>query len=398
MEAAVLDWLGLALRWAHIVTGIAWIGTSFYFMWLDSHLEPPDPPRERIEGELWMTHSGGFYRIEKMHLVPSEVPRTLHWFKWEAAWTWITGFALLVVVYYLGSEAYLVDPEVFPLGKSEAVAFGITLLVVAWLVYDGLYRSSLATKGAAVEILGLALLCAATFVVCQLMPGRAAYVHLGAMVGTIMVANVWMIIIPAQRRLVAATRAGTKLDPRLAAAAKQRSVHNNYMTLPVVFIMMSSHYPTTYGHEYNWAILIAAFAVGAVVRHWFNLRNKGTPRLWPIPAAAAGLIAIMVAFDSRILASTVAANAEPVAFAQVSAVINERCVSCHSVRPTDKVFKTAPKNVRFDTSAEIKSQAAKIESLTVLTRTMPPGNATKMKSEERELLRRWFAQGATVDP
>jgi uncharacterized membrane protein len=206
-----------------------------------------------------------------------------------------------------------------------------------------------------------------------------------------------MIIIPGQTKLVAATRAGTTLEPRLAAAAKQRSVHNNYMTLPVVFIMMSSHYPTTYGHDYNWAILIAAFGVGAVVRHWFNLRNKGTPRLWPIPAAVAGLIAIMAAADSRILASTTTAGAEPVAFAQVSAVINERCISCHSVRPTDKVFKTAPKDVRLDTTADIKSHATKIEALAVLTRTMPPGNATKMKSEERELLRRWFSQGAVVD-
>jgi uncharacterized membrane protein len=212
-----------------------------------------------------------------------------------------------------------------------------------------------------------------------------------------MVANVWMIIIPAQTRLVAATRAGTKLEPRLAAAAKQRSVHNNYMTLPVVFIMMSSHYPTTYGHDYNWAILLAAFAVGAIVRHWFNLRNKGTPQLWPIPAAVVGLVAIMLAADGRVFAPAASASTAPVAFAEVATVIGERCASCHSVRPTDKVFKTAPKGVRFDTAADIKAHATKIESLTVLTRTMPPGNATKMKREERELLRRWFAQGASVE-
>jgi uncharacterized membrane protein len=397
MESAVLDWLSLVLRWAHIITGIAWIGTSFYFMWLDSHLEPPDPPRRRIEGELWMTHSGGFYRIEKMQLVPAEVPKTLHWFKWEAAWTWITGFLLLVVVYYLGSEAFLVDPGVFPLGKGEAVAFGIALLVVGWVVYDGLYRSPLATKGATVEVLGFVLLCAATYAICRLFPGRAAYVHIGAMIGTIMVANVWMIIIPAQKKLVAATKAGTKLEPRLAFGAKQRSVHNNYLTLPVVFIMMSSHYPTTYGHDYNWAILIAVFAIGAVVRHWFNLRNKGTPQAWPIPAAIAGLVAVIVASDPRVFAARPTTAAAPVTVAQISAVINDRCVSCHSVRPTDKVFKTAPKNVRFDTLQEIKAQAAKIESVTVVTRTMPPGNATKMTRDERELLGRWFSAGASIE-
>jgi uncharacterized membrane protein len=217
------------------------------------------------------------------------------------------------------------------------------------------------------------------------------------MLGTIMVANVWMLIIPAQTRLVAATKAGTRLEPRLAFAAKQRSVHNNYMTLPVVFIMLSSHYPGTYGHDYNWAVLIAVFAIGAVVRHWFNLRNKGTPRMWPIPTAVAGLIAVAVASDSRLVRSATPGAGPQVSFAQVSAVINDRCLTCHSARPTDKVFKTAPKNVRFDTTAEIKVQAAKIESLTVLTRTMPPGNATRMTRAERELIGRWIAQGANVE-
>jgi uncharacterized membrane protein len=206
-----------------------------------------------------------------------------------------------------------------------------------------------------------------------------------------------MIIIPAQKKLVAATKAGTKLEPRLAFGAKQRSVHNNYMTLPVVFIMMSSHYPTTYGHDYNWAILIAVFAIGAVVRHWFNLRNKGTPQAWPIPAAIAGLVAVIVASDPRVFAARPTTAAAPVTVAQISAVINDRCVSCHSVRPTDKVFKIAPKNVRFDTLQEIKAQAAKIESVTVVTRTMPPGNATKMTRDERELLARWFSAGASIE-
>ena len=398
MESVVGEWLNLVLRWTHLVTGIAWIGASFLFMWLDSHLEKPDPPRKGVEGELWMTHSGGFYVVEKMDLAPEEVPRTLHWFKWEAAFTWISGFLLLGLVYYMGAEIYLIDPAVAELTKVEAIAIGVGVLALGWFVYDGLYRSPLRHKGILVEALGFALLIAVTYGLSQVFSARGAYMHVGAMLGTIMVANVWMIIIPGQAKLVEATRAGTKLDARLAFNAKQRSVHNNYMTLPVLFIMMSSHYPSTFGHAHAWAILIVLFVVGGIVRHWFNLRNAGTPRVWPIPAAVAIMLALIYAtLPAGILDTPAGDDGEPVTFAQAYDVISRRCVSCHAARPADENFEKPPKNVVFDTAAQIRNQARKIKAVAVLTRTMPLGNTTEMTDAERGILGRWIAEGAEIE-
>jgi len=400
MDPVLGEWLGLLLRWAHIVTGIAWIGSSFLFMWLDSHLRPPEKPKPGVEGELWLTHSGGFYVVEKMHLAPDEVPRTLHWFKWEAAWTWITGFLLLMVVYYLGSASFLIDPEVADISHGTAILISLALFVAAWVVYDGLYRSPLRNAGIWAEIIGIVLLCAVIYGLTQVFSGRGAYVHVGAMIGTIMVANVWMIIIPGQRKLVEATKAGTKLDPELAFRAKQRSIHNNYLTLPVVFIMISGHYAGTYGHPYNWAILIGMFAIGAVARHWFNLRNAGSSAVWPVPVAALGFIALAY-LASPYFASpggaTAAAESEPVSFAQAYEIIANRCLTCHAEKPADENFDTAPKNVKFDTPAQIKAEAARIRAVSVLTKTMPLGNQTGMTQAERVALGRWIADGAEIE-
>ncbi len=400
MDPVLGEWLGLALRWAHIITGIAWIGSSFLFMWLDSHLEPPEKPKKGVEGELWMTHSGGFYVVEKMALAPDEVPRTLHWFKWEAAWTWITGFLLLMVVYYLGSASFLIDPEVADITHTQAIVISLALFVAAWAVYDGMYRSPLRHTGIWAEIIGIVLLCVVIFGLTKLFSGRGAYVHVGAMIGTIMVANVWMIIIPGQRKLVEATKAGTTLDPALAFNAKQRSIHNNYLTLPVVFIMMSSHYAGTYGHEYNWAILIGMFVVGALARHWFNLRNAGSKSIWPVLAAALGFMALAYLASPYFAApgsASIDEDADPVTFAQAYEVIEKRCVSCHAQKPADENFDTAPKNVKFDTPAQIKAEAARIRAVAVMTKTMPLGNQTKMTQAERVLLGRWIADGAEIE-
>ena len=395
METILSEWVNLVLRWAHIITGIAWIGSSFLFMWLDSHLEKPDPPRKGVEGELWMTHSGGFYVVEKMDLAPEEVPRRLHWFKWEAAWTWITGFLLLCLMYYYGAEIYLIDREVADLSKAEAIAIGVALLAVSWFVYDGLYKSPLRHRGVTVECIGFALLILVTYGLTQVFSARGAYMHVGAMLGTIMVANVWMIIIPAQQRLVDATKAGTALDARLAFNAKQRSVHNNYMTLPVIFIMISIHYPGTFGHEHAWAVLIVVFIAGALVRHWFNLRNAGQGRLWPIPAAVATILVLIYA---TLPGSTMTdEDADPVTFAEAYDIVARRCVSCHAARPSDENFDTPPKDVAFDTAEQIRNQAPKIRAVAVLTRTMPVGNETRMTDEERRILGRWIAEGAEIE-
>ncbi len=397
MEATLSEWLNLVLRWTHIITGIAWIGSSFLFMWLDSHLEKPDPPRKGVEGELWMTHSGGFYVVEKMDLAPEEVPRTLHWFKWEAAWTWISGFLLLCLMYYYGAEIYLIDRAVADLSRIEAIAIGLGLLAVSWAVYDALYKSPLRHRGAVVECIGFALLIAVAYGLTHVFSARGAYMHVGAMLGTIMVANVWMIVIPAQRKLVEATKAGTALDANLAFNAKQRSVHNNYMTLPVIFIMISSHYPTTFGHEFGWAILIVVFAAGALVRHWFNLRNAGRSRIWPVPAAVVLVLAAAYATLPDAATTAADADADPVTFAQAYDIVARRCVSCHAARPADENFDAPPKDVVFDTAEQIRAQAAKIRAVAVLTKTMPVGNETEMTDEERRVLGRWIVEGAEIE-
>ena len=395
MESILSEWINLVLRWTHIVTGIAWIGSSFLFMWLDSHLEKPDPPRKGVEGELWMTHSGGFYVVEKMDLAPEEVPRTLHWFKWEAAWTWISGFLLLCLMYYYGAEIYLIDRAVADLSKPEAIAIGIALLAVSWFVYDTLYKSRLRNRGATVECIGFALLILVAYGLTHVFSARGAYVHVGAMLGTIMVANVWMIIIPAQQKLVDATKAGAALDARLAFNAKQRSVHNNYMTLPVIFIMISSHYPSTFGHDFGWAVLIVVFIAGALVRHWFNLRNAGQGRIWPIPAAVA--IMLVLVYATLPGGTMTDEDADPVTFAEAYDIVAKRCVSCHAAKPADENFDKPPKNVVFDTAEQIRNQAPKIRAVAVLTRTMPVGNETKMTDEERRVLGRWIAEGAEIE-
>jgi uncharacterized membrane protein len=291
MDSLLQEWLDLVVRWLHVITGIAWIGSSFFFMWLDSHLAAPAAPRKGIEGELWMTHSGGFYRVEKIKVAPDEMPRTLHWFKWEAAFTWMSGVTLLAIVYYIGSGLEFMDPRIAGLGSLGVTVAAMIILAAAWLIYDGLYMSPLAKTPAAAAI-GFALLVGTAYVLSQYMSGRAAYLHVGAIMGTLMVANVWVRIIPAQRELVAATKEGRAPEAHLGLRAKQRSVHNNYMTLPVVFIMISNHFSSTYSHALNWLVLVGLALVGAGVRHYFNLRNKGQNAFWIWPVAAAGMAAL----------------------------------------------------------------------------------------------------------
>src|SRR2546430_3490683 len=266
MTSWLADWANLLLRWAHFIAGIAWIGSSFYFIWLDRALTTPEHLRPGVEGDLWMVHSGGFYQVEKRRPGPGEVPPVLHWFKWEAMLTWITGISLLVLVYYL-SGAYLLDPGTARIGRGTAIALGIALLVFGWLVYDWLWRSPLARQRAVAAGTSLALLMGVTILLCRLLSGRAAYMHVGSLLGTIMVANVWMRILPAQQQMLDATRAGRPADFTLGERAKQRSVHNSYMTFPLLFIMLSNHYPATYASPANWLILLLLFVAESPGRH-----------------------------------------------------------------------------------------------------------------------------------
>ncbi|MDA1325103.1 MAG: urate hydroxylase PuuD [Proteobacteria bacterium] len=399
MEAIVLDWLNLMLRWTHIIVAIAWIGSSFYFMWLDSHLEAPAEPSDEIEGQLWMVHSGGFYQVNKIMVAPKVMPRTLHWFKWEAAWTGITGIGLLAVVFYLGSEAFLIDPQVSEITKLQAVGIGAGTLVVGWLLYDTLYMSNWSNEnGALAAAVSFAGLCGVAFGLSQILSGRGAYVHVGALMGIVMVLNVWIRILPGQQNLVNARKAGKEPDPAYGVLAKQRSVHNNYMTLPIVFVMISSHYPETYGHAQNWAVLIALFIIGALVRHWFNLRNSGSSAIWPVPVAIVAMASLAAWVSGpQVAAKIEAANAPPVPFAKIELLVRTRCSACHTAKPVQEGFETPPKNIKFDTPEEIHKHAAMIKRTAVLTSTMPLGNITRMTPEERKLLGLWIDQGMKLD-
>jgi uncharacterized membrane protein len=385
-----LDWLNLILRWAHVITGIAWIGSSFYFMWLDQRLNVPprNPEDPGVAGDLWAVHGGGFYHAQKYRVAPERLPEPLHWFKWEAYFTWITGFLLFTVLYYANAGALLVDPAVFAIGESTAIAASLLLLVAGWFLYDGLCRVGL---GAAPFLaLGLLLVLGLCYGLAQLYTGRGAFLQAGVMLGTIMAANVWRVIIPSQKALVAAKERGEALDAALGLRAKQRSVHNNYLTLPVVFTMISPHFAFLYANRWNWLVLFLLFLAGAFVRHWFNLRNQGKSGLaWPLAALAIG-VAIAIAVAPR--PATGSAS-----FAEANRVIQARCVACHSAATTHPTAPVAAVGVMLDTPREIGAWAARIHERAVVTRTMPLANLTGMTDEERALLGRWYAAGAPLD-
>ncbi len=399
MDAHLGEWLNLAVRWAHVITGVAWIGTSFYFNWLNSRIAPPPPERAEpgVAGELWSVHGGGFYRVEKYSVAPERLPETLHWFKWEAYATWLSGLALLVLVYYLGAAAYLVDPQVARLGTGQAIAVGLGSLAGAWLVYDALCRSSLQKAPLALAAVLFALTTALAWGLAQLLAPRAAYIHAGAALGTIMAANVFRVIIPSQRDMVAAMAQGRAPDAALGTQAALRSLHNNYFTLPVLFTMVSSHYPATYGHHWNWLVLAGLALVGVATRHWFNLRNQGRPNPWLLPGAAAGLVALAFVTAPRDNgAAAVPQAAGDVSFADVRVIVARRCAPCHSSAPTVPGLTAAPQGVAFDTPDEIRARAERILAVAVETHTMPLGNVTAITEEERAILARWIRDGARL--
>jgi uncharacterized membrane protein len=376
------DWGNLLFRWLHVVAAIAWIGASFYFIALDNHLEPPADPRDAqrgVGGEAWEIHGGGFYRVEKFRVAPARLPDPLYWFKWEAYTTWLSGFALFIVVYYSHPSTYLIDPTVAALQPWQAIAISIAGLIVAWVVYDALCRA-FAQNDALLAVLVFAFVCASAWGASRLFSGRAAYIEVGAMIGTMMVGNVFFVIIPAHWKLVRAKEEGREPDPRWNLRGKTRSVHNNYLTLPVVFAMISNHFPFTYGHAHAWLILVALMAIGALVRHYFNLRHRGL-NVWPIlGVAAAGIVALALLI--RPSSPAVAGPAPP--FKQVQAIVLQRCAVCHH-------GVSAPFGVHLDSASAIVQNAAGIKAMAVDTHTMPLGNKTHMTQAERDVLARWLA-------
>ena len=401
MAAYLIDWLSLAARWLHLITGIAWIGASFYFVWLDNHLLPPRDPKDSargIGGEVWSVHGGGFYQAQKFKVAPAFLPEPLHWFKWEAYWTWMSGTFLLALIYWYGAEIYLIDPTVAALSKPVAIAIGVGTIVLGWLVYDVLCKSRLGQND---RLLGVAV-CLFTVLVayglCQVFSGRGAFIHYGAMLGTIMVANVFFVIMPGQRELVSATEAGRSPDPTPGLKAKQRSVHNTYFTLPVLFVMISNHYAMTYGHAYNWLILLAISLIGALIRVYFVARHKGPASPWPLLAAALLTLALVAALAPRTTPDTGRdTGSTSVSFSQVQQIVTQRCTVCHATHPSQPGFTAPPKGVVFDTPQDITGQALTIHQQTVVSKAMPIGNLSGMSDAERALIDQWFQAGATAE-
>ena len=388
MDPYANEWLDLLVRWLHVVAAIAWIGSSFYFIALDNHLRPPkdEADAERgVGGEAWEIHGGGFYQVQKYRLAPKTLPEPLYWFKWEAYTTWLSGFALLIVLYYFNANTFLIDKSVADLRPWQAIAISVALLIAAWLVYDGLCR--LIPNDVALAAVLLVLVTLAAWGVSHLFSGRAEYIQIGAMLGTMMAGNVFFVIIPAHWELIRAKQTGREPSAAAGLRAKQRSVHNNYLTLPVVFTMISNHFPITYGHSYSWLILIALLVIGAWVRHFFNVRHSGRTAWWIPVTAALAIAAVAVAIRPH-----GSSGGTAVPFTRAQAIVQARCVPCHSAHPTK--VDIAPMGLVFDTPKQIHAQARLIEQVAVTTKVMPLGNETGMTQAERDTLGAWIQQGA----
>lgn len=397
-----MDWLSLFLRWFHVIAGVAWIGASFYFIWLDNNLEtPPDWKKQKgIKGDLWAVHGGGFYEVAKYQYGPETIPKTLHWFKWEAYTTWISGFLLLILIYYFGASAYLIDPVVADLSAAQAIGLGLALIFGGLLVYEVACRSPLSKHPLAFAIAFVMFLSLLSWLSTQWFSGRGAYIHIGALIGTIMAANVLLQIIPSQKAMVAAVANKQDIDPSWGEKAKLRSVHNNYLTLPLLFIMISNHYPMTYQHELNWLVLIVISIVSAWIRHFFNLRHLGIVK--PSILISGGIGMLVLAFWVSMPADyftkpssepEVETKALPmVTQKQVTDLMDKHCVSCHSSKPTDEMFRVAPLGLVFDTWQDIENKSIAIYRRTSVTKDMPFLNKTKMTEEERKVIENWYLQ------
>jgi uncharacterized membrane protein len=403
MDAILLEWGGLLLRWLHILAGMCWIGSSFYFMHIDASIRPaPDIPHGK-GGETWEVHGGGFYQVRKYLVAPDNLPPKLIWHKWEAYTTWISGFFLLVWIYYFLSDLYLVDPAVRSLSPLAAAAIGTGSLVFGWIVYDQLCKSRLADHEVALAGLGFAFIILATVALQQVFSGRGTLIHVGALMATIMSANVFLNIIPNQRKVVADLVAGREPNPEYGKQAKTRSSHNNYMTLPVLFLMISGHYPSTYSTPYAWALVGLVLVAGGVVRHFYNERHAGRPDPWWAWGLAGACVAAAIAVSMlgtpagrAELGLTPLRRVEPASSAKIPAdvveIILTRCSMCHSREPVWAGFAMAPKGIRLDTPDQIVRAAPEIRIQAVATAAMPPNNVTQMTAKERRVLAAWLGK------
>lgn len=390
--AYLIDAASMLLRWLHLIVGIAWIGASFYFVWLDNSLKPPTDPKLKeagVGGELWAMHGGGFYNPQKYANTPKHLPEDLHFFFWPSYTTWITGFLLISVMYYFQASTYMIDPQVSSLTPGQAVGVGLATLVIGWIVYDQLARLLIERSQLLFAVIYVAFVTVVAYVLCHLLSGRAAYIHVGAMIATTMSANVFFWIIPAQRRQVAVMKEGGEVPAIWGKRAKQRSYHNNYLTLPVLFSMISNHYASTYNHAWNWLVLVLIMLGSVLIRHFFNLRHKGVQR-WEFPIAGMAIILGVLVWIAPKPVKVEAGKPAP-SMAEVKAIMDARCVACHAEKPT--LMPVAQMGVMLDSEARIKQYAQRIYERTVQLKTMPLGNVTQMTDEEREKLGAWYQAG-----
>ncbi len=398
MELDIVLWLNLALRWVHVIVGISWIGTSFYFVWLDNNLRPAGDGKEGVSGELWAVHGGGFYHNQKYMVAPPQLPEELHWFKWEAYFTWITGFLLLSLMYYYGADVFLIDPAKADLTQWQAIAIGLGALAGSWVVYDAMCRSGMGNDNKIFGFMWSLILLVLAVGLSSVFSGRGTFIHVGAILGTVMAANVFMVIIPNQRKVVAALKAGEAPDPELGKAAKQRSLHNNYMTLPVVFIMISNHYPLTFGNKFGWVILAGLSLSGWYFRHFLNRRNMGKIEYHLVVLGVVAFLATMVFASVSQTNQKVAVLEQNVPFAEARAIVKSHCVTCHSFNPVNRDFGPRPGGLSLESDRLIKENAARIYQQAVATQVMPMGNQTHMSIEERQKLGTWIVQHLGAEP
>ena len=392
-ESHLMEWLNIIIRVMHITFGIAWIGASFYFVFLENALNRTEDVRDELAGNLWAVHGGGFYYLEKYKVAPKTIPNHLHWFKYEAYFTWLSGFCLMFVVYYFNASAFLIDKNVLDITGTQGILIGVGSFIIGWILYDQLCKSPLIKKPLLFSIIGFILLVGFAWFYSHVFNSRAAFIHFGAMMGSIMVANVFFVIIPSQKAMVKAAKEGKPLNPQLGKNALARSIHNNYFTLPVLFVMVSNHFPSTFGFKYPWLILAIISLGAAGVKHYLNLKEKQQQSIWVLPISV--IILLSACFISAPSANSNACK-ETISFDEVNTIIQNRCVQCHSSRPIDDVNKVAPNGVKYDTPNDVVAKKDLIMQRVVLTKTMPQNNKTNMTEEERNTIRCWIEQGASV--
>ena len=386
-------WVEYILRFSHLVAGIAWIGSSFYFIWLDSSFEAPAVPRRNVEGELFMVHGGFYYLVEKRKLYPGELPKTLHWFKWEATLTWITGLFLLIALYYLRGASLMIDTQVGNISQLQAVGLSLGGIAVSWLIYDLIWNVRIVSSRAVSTILSVIFFTGLIYLNTRLFSGRGAFIQTGAVFGTIMLLNVWIRILPGQKKMFKAAEAGQIPDYSASLKSKIRSVHNTYFTFPVLFIMLSNHFPVVFNHPLNWLLLILLSVSGALVRH--AMVTKINRQRWTLLPAACGLAALMIMTAPKVMDDS---GHPPVPFAQVHAIIESRCITCHSAAPTDDVFKVPPKDLILQSEEQIRAAGSRIYVQAIVSQAMPLGNKTQMTTDERATLARWLRQEGYQTP